>query len=139
MHDPPVVEMGDGGLVPAERAMLRKERQARSYRLSAYVAAKTLSEMPILCVLPLLNITVIYMMVGFPYEYAAPPCGCLRPFLDTVTHLASSSVLPRQCGGVCTVRADHLSDIADVAVGGLVHRRHRSGLPTRSVDGCVFT
>ena len=59
--------------------MIRKERQSRSYRLSAYFLAKTLSEMPILCVLPLINITIIYFMVGFPYEYvSAHPSRTLR-------------------------------------------------------------
>jgi len=55
--------------VPAERALVTKERQSRSYRLSAYYLASSFSQMPILCVLPTINITIIYFMVGLPYRY----------------------------------------------------------------------
>ena len=75
--------------------MIRKERQSRSYRLSAYFLAKSLSEMPILCVLPTINISIIYFMVGFPYRYAHPPAdGDVGDVGDVHPHTGPERPLP---------------------------------------------
>ena len=58
---------------------MTKERQSRSYRLSAYYLASSFSQMPILCVLPTINITIIYFMVGLPYRYGAASVARAAP------------------------------------------------------------
>jgi hypothetical protein len=49
---------------PAERGVVFRERAAGSYRLSAYVLAKTLSDLPLMVVNPVASYTVIYLMTG---------------------------------------------------------------------------
>ena len=47
---------------PQERAMLKKERAADMYRLSAYFIARTTSDLPLDLLLPLLFILIVYFM-----------------------------------------------------------------------------
>ncbi|ELR21489.1 ABC transporter, ATPbinding domain containing protein [Acanthamoeba castellanii str. Neff] len=50
--------------VPAERAVLNKERDTGTYRLSAYYLAKVLAEVPLMLVLPFVYAVITYWMVG---------------------------------------------------------------------------
>jgi len=56
--------------VPFERAVITKERLSRSYRLSAYYLAKSVTEMGIFSVLPILSVTFVYFVTGLTYKYA---------------------------------------------------------------------
>jgi hypothetical protein len=49
---------------PAERAVLRKERAAGAYRLSAYFLAKTTSEIPLELLYPTMFMFITYWMAG---------------------------------------------------------------------------
>ncbi|KAL8129461.1 hypothetical protein V2J09_018616 [Rumex salicifolius] len=49
---------------PQERAMLKKERSADMYRLSAYFVARTTSDLPLDLILPLLFLLIVYFMAG---------------------------------------------------------------------------
>ncbi|XP_024986727.1 ABC transporter G family member 22-like isoform X2 [Cynara cardunculus var. scolymus] len=49
---------------PQERAMLKKERAADMYKLSAYFMARTTSDLPLDLLLPLLFLLIVYFMVG---------------------------------------------------------------------------
>ncbi|XP_071710327.1 ABC transporter G family member 22-like isoform X2 [Rutidosis leptorrhynchoides] len=49
---------------PQERAMLKKERAADMYKLSAYFLARTTSDIPLDLLLPLLFLVIVYFMAG---------------------------------------------------------------------------
>ncbi|WOG98235.1 hypothetical protein DCAR_0417576 [Daucus carota subsp. sativus] len=56
---------------PQERAMLNKERAADMYRLSAYFAARTTSDLPLDLLLPLLFLSIVYFMAGLKHSAKA--------------------------------------------------------------------
>ncbi|VDI66128.1 Hypothetical predicted protein [Mytilus galloprovincialis] len=47
---------------PAERGVIKKEREAGAYRLSAYYAAKITSDLPLILITPVLFYCIIYWM-----------------------------------------------------------------------------
>lgn len=49
---------------PQERAMLKKERAADMYKLSAYFLARTTSDIPLDLLHPLLFLLIVYFMAG---------------------------------------------------------------------------
>ncbi|KAJ0714661.1 putative ABC transporter, AAA+ ATPase domain, ABC-2 type transporter [Helianthus annuus] len=49
---------------PQERAMLKKERAADMYKLSAYFIARTTSDIPLDLILPLIFLLIVYFMAG---------------------------------------------------------------------------
>jgi len=51
-------------VVPPERAIIRRERDAGAYRLSAYYMAKITSELPLVLCAPLIFFCILYWMVG---------------------------------------------------------------------------
>ena len=51
-------------VVPPERAIIRRERDAGAYRLSAYYIAKITSELPLTLCAPLIFFSILYWMVG---------------------------------------------------------------------------
>lgn len=50
---------------PAERSVVQRERERMTYRLSAYFAAKSVSELPVQLIYPVLFVTLYYWLVGF--------------------------------------------------------------------------
>ena len=50
--------------VPAQRGVLRKERSAGAYRLSAFYIANMVSEFPLTLSMPIVVLTIIYWMSG---------------------------------------------------------------------------
>ena len=51
-------------LVPAEHAVISKERRSGVYHLSAYYMAKTVSELPLVLLQPSLYVVITYWIVG---------------------------------------------------------------------------
>ena len=51
-------------VVPPERSIIRRERDAGAYRLSAYYMAKITSELPLVLCAPLIFFSILYWMVG---------------------------------------------------------------------------
>ena len=51
-------------VVPPERVIIRRERDAGAYRLSAYYIAKITSELPLTLCAPLIFFSILYWMVG---------------------------------------------------------------------------
>ncbi|XP_055957578.1 uncharacterized protein LOC126824736 isoform X2 [Patella vulgata] len=58
---------------PMEKTIMLKERAAGSYRLSAYYLAKTISEIPLIALLPFVFVTITYWAAGMKgvVEYIA--------------------------------------------------------------------
>ncbi|KAK6192207.1 hypothetical protein SNE40_003719 [Patella caerulea] len=58
---------------PLEKTIMLKERAAGSYRLSAYYLAKTISEIPLIALLPFIFVTITYWAAGMKgvVEYIA--------------------------------------------------------------------
>jgi ABC-type multidrug transport system permease subunit len=50
--------------VPSEEVIIRKERSAGSYRLSAYYFGKCLSEVPLVVCYPIVFLVVFYWLCG---------------------------------------------------------------------------
>jgi hypothetical protein len=48
------------GSFPTERSIVVRERNAKSYRMSAYYMAKLTSELPVVCVLPIIFGSIAY-------------------------------------------------------------------------------
>jgi ABC-type multidrug transport system permease subunit len=51
-------------VVPPERAIIRRERDAGAYRLSAYYMSKITSELPLTLCAPIIFFGILYWMVG---------------------------------------------------------------------------
>lgn len=51
-------------LVPSEEVVIRKERAAGSYRLSAYYFGKFLSEVPLVVCYPVMFLLIFYWLCG---------------------------------------------------------------------------
>ncbi|GAB4861153.1 hypothetical protein Ancab_036310 [Ancistrocladus abbreviatus] len=56
---------------PQERAMLAKEQWADMYKLSAYFAARNISDLPLDLLLPTVFMLIVYFMVGLKLSFAA--------------------------------------------------------------------
>ncbi|XP_021771447.1 ABC transporter G family member 22-like [Chenopodium quinoa] len=56
---------------PQERVMLTKERFAGMYRLSAYFAARNITDLPLYLILPIFFMLIVYFMVGLQPSFAA--------------------------------------------------------------------
>ena len=49
-------------IVPAERGVINKERNAGAYRLSAYYVAKITSDLPLILLVPVIFYSIVYWM-----------------------------------------------------------------------------
>ena len=56
---------------PAELAICKREHQNGMYRISVYYLCKTLSDVPVFTLLPIIFATVLYFMVGFRLDAGA--------------------------------------------------------------------
>ncbi|XVE60165.1 hypothetical protein DITRI_Ditri05aG0106000 [Diplodiscus trichospermus] len=56
---------------PQERVMLAKERSVGMYRLSAFLLARTTSDLPLDLILPLVFLVIVYLMVGLKPTFTA--------------------------------------------------------------------
>ncbi|KAM7253067.1 hypothetical protein ACFE04_025685 [Oxalis oulophora] len=66
---------------PQERAMLAKERSVDMYRLSAYFAARCISDLPFDLILPIVFILIVYFMAGLKLSFTAFSLTVLTLFL----------------------------------------------------------
>ena len=83
-------------LVPPEAAVLNKERAAGSYRLSAYFIGKTVSEVPLQMILPILFSCIVYWMAGLrPSAWRYTPLHS-TPFPPPPSHTQSQQFTPHQ-------------------------------------------
>lgn len=69
---------------PQEKAMLSKERAADMYRLSAYFAARTTSDLPLDLLLPLIFLLVVYFMAGLKQDASSFLLTAVTVFLCIV-------------------------------------------------------
>lgn len=69
---------------PQERAMLAKERSVNMYKLSAYLIARNMSDLPLELLLPVIFLAIIYFMVGLKPTFSAFCLTLLSIFL-TIT------------------------------------------------------
>lgn len=51
-------------IFPSERVVVRKERESKSYRLSAYFLSKLVTETPLLVIYPSIFVVLVYWMTG---------------------------------------------------------------------------
>eukprot|EP00252_Welwitschia_mirabilis_P020790 TRINITY_DN5172_c0_g1_i1.p1 TRINITY_DN5172_c0_g1~~TRINITY_DN5172_c0_g1_i1.p1 ORF type:complete len:686 (-),score=86.33 TRINITY_DN5172_c0_g1_i1:652-2709(-) len=70
---------------PQERAMLAKERGVDMYRLSAYVVARNLSDLPLDLLLPIIFIGIVYFMTHLRMTVVAFCLTMLTVFLSIIT------------------------------------------------------
>ncbi|XP_057504421.1 ABC transporter G family member 22-like isoform X1 [Actinidia eriantha] len=56
---------------PQERAMLVKERSVDMYRLSAYLVARNISDLPLDLTLPIVFLVIVYFMAGLKLSFTA--------------------------------------------------------------------
>ncbi|XP_043809715.1 ABC transporter G family member 22 isoform X3 [Manihot esculenta] len=69
---------------PQERAILVKERGVGMYRLSAYFAARNISDLPLDLVMPTVFLVIVYFMVGLKLSFHAFSLTLLTVFLSIV-------------------------------------------------------
>ena len=69
---------------PQERAVLAKERSVHMYRLSAYLIARNLSDLPLELVLPVIFLVIVYFMVGLKLTFSAFSLTLLTVFLSII-------------------------------------------------------
>ncbi|KAG6540948.1 hypothetical protein Mapa_017669 [Marchantia paleacea] len=69
---------------PTERQMLAKERASGMYRLTAYFFARTVGDLPLELVLPILSITMIYWMAGLKATAGAFFCTLLTVLFNVL-------------------------------------------------------
>lgn len=69
---------------PQERAMLAKERSVDMYKLSAYLIARNMSDLPLDLLLPVIFLLVIYFMVGLTMNFSAFSLTLLSIFLTII-------------------------------------------------------
>ncbi|CAK7346818.1 unnamed protein product [Dovyalis caffra] len=66
---------------PQERAMLAKERSVGMYRLTAYFAARNISDLPLDLILPVVFLLIVHFMVGLKSSFSAFSLTMLTVFL----------------------------------------------------------
>ena len=69
---------------PQERAMLVKERSVDMYRLSAYLVARNISDLPLDLTLPIVFLLIVYFMVGLKLSFTAFSLTLLTVLLSIV-------------------------------------------------------
>ena len=74
--------------VPAEHVVITKERRSGSYHLSAYYLAKTLSELPLVIILPSIFHIVTYWCIGL---------NGLSPFFATWFVILVNAIVSQVC------------------------------------------
>ncbi|XP_019174188.1 PREDICTED: ABC transporter G family member 22-like [Ipomoea nil] len=69
---------------PQERAMLVKERSVNMYKLSAYLVARSISDIPLDLFLPVIFLTIVYFMVRLKMTVPAFSLTLLTVFLSII-------------------------------------------------------
>ncbi|XP_031108384.1 ABC transporter G family member 22-like [Ipomoea triloba] len=69
---------------PQERAMLMKERSVNMYKLSAYLVARSISDIPLDLFLPVIFLTIVYFMVHLKMTFLAFSLTLLTVFLSII-------------------------------------------------------
>ncbi|GFS34734.1 ABC transporter G family member 27 [Actinidia rufa] len=69
---------------PQERAMLVKERSVDMYRLSAYLVARNISDLPLDLTLPIVFLVIVYFMAGLKLSFTAFSLTLLTVLLSIV-------------------------------------------------------
>ncbi|GAA0164602.1 ATP-binding cassette [Lithospermum erythrorhizon] len=69
---------------PQERAVLAKERSVHMYRVSAYLIARNMSDLPLELVLPVIFLIIVYFMVGLKLTFSAFALTLLTIFLSII-------------------------------------------------------
>nr|GMD94159.1 ABC transporter G family member 22-like isoform X1 [Ipomoea batatas] len=69
---------------PQERAMLVKERSVNMYKLSAYLVARSISDIPLDLFLPVIFLTIVYFMVRLKMTFLAFSLTLLTVFLSII-------------------------------------------------------
>eukprot|EP00820_Chromera_velia_P026808 Cvel_10596.t1-p1 / transcript=Cvel_10596.t1 / gene=Cvel_10596 / organism=Chromera_velia_CCMP2878 / gene_product=ABC transporter G family member 14, putative / transcript_product=ABC transporter G family member 14, putative / location=Cvel_scaffold642:71517-75091(+) / protein_length=675 / sequence_SO=supercontig / SO=protein_coding / is_pseudo=false len=77
---------------PAERAVISKERASKTFPVSAYFSAKTLTDLPVQLAFPFLFMLIAYPLIGLPWT-AADFLGTTLIILTCVTVANSVGLL----------------------------------------------
>ncbi|GAB4829553.1 hypothetical protein Ancab_019224 [Ancistrocladus abbreviatus] len=126
-----------------ERAMLAKEQWADMYKLSAYFAARNISDLPLDLLLPTVFMLIVYFMVGLKLSFAAFSLTLLTVSLSIVaaqglglsigaafmdvkkaSTLASVTIMTFMLSGGYFIQLGEEADL-DCTLWGLWHHIHR--------------
>eukprot|EP00045_Choanoeca_perplexa_P014300 m.167448 g.167448 ORF g.167448 m.167448 type:complete len:664 (+) comp16636_c0_seq8:154-2145(+) len=113
---------------PPERSVLLKERAAGTYRLSAYVVAKTISELPLLLLMPTMYFLITYWAVGLEGGYRAIFAWMILILSSFTAHSIGFFIGATVMNGKRSATAASITMLTSMLLGGFYVSRLPKGL-----------
>eukprot|EP00730_Choanoeca_flexa_P017158 TRINITY_DN8223_c0_g1_i1.p1 TRINITY_DN8223_c0_g1~~TRINITY_DN8223_c0_g1_i1.p1 ORF type:complete len:653 (+),score=153.38 TRINITY_DN8223_c0_g1_i1:329-2287(+) len=113
---------------PPERSVLLKERAAGTYRLSAYIVAKTISELPLLLLMPTLYFLITYWAVGLEGGYRAIFAWMILILSSFAAHSIGFFIGATVMNGKRSATAASITMLTSMLLGGFYVSRLPKGL-----------